>query len=1369
MSEKKEKEIFQGIGQRYWWVNEESTAVLNRGYLLQGETIESAINRITNSVSEWYNGFKGKNKKYYASVFKEIIEKGWLSMSSPIWSNEGTTRGLSISCVTGDTWINTKQGAKLAKDIIIGDELLTHKNRFRKVTNIIPTKNREDIWKLKVSTRPSDIFITGDHLVLTNLGWVRVDNLNPEKHMVAVNGKIEYDASDYVLDLSEFVKYDFIIEDNLIKKISTNKDEYRKNKFNKEGDIITSYSQPYSKIPITMDLAWAFGIWFAEGNIMGGTTNTNGIKITMHENELPLVEKWVDIMKKHFNLNGKSWLQTHKNENKKTPNIWSNGCINSVVLGNYFASFGKGCKIKQIPEYILNLPTTHLEQFLMGMLEGDGSLRKDGSYKITLSNPILISQIYQIGLKLGWDMSLQMNDKVSYEYNGVKNSSHVYTIMFRNYSLKTSKFNINAGVKFNDGLIYCPIREVMKTDKIEDVYDFTVDEDHSFSACGVVLHNCFGMSINDSISGISNKLSETIMQTKLGAGTSGYFGNLRGRGAAITNNGVSSGSVSFMELFNTTMNVVSQGSTRRGSFAAYLDIDHPDIEEFLTIKDISSPIQNLFYGVCVPDYWMKTMINEEGTYPEETVKQYRKIWSKVLESRQFKGLPYIFFTDNVNKNKPNIWKIKDEKITHSNLCISGNDRIVSNKGYLTAKQLFENGEELILFNGNIPVNSTPVLLRRKNEDVYKITLNNGMEHTVTWDHQINIIEGYSMDKKTKEYIIHRKKIPVGELKIGDKVITQNTKGIFGDYHNPELAYLLGYYQGDGTGTQNQIHICIWENNFDKESELQRCINKVYEDNKGWQGNNHKNLKIPHFFDSGVSGKFKKKTLITTLLKKLDFKKHVIPDWIWQSNEETQWNYIKGLLETDGTGYYNKKADNIEISYACNNNEYLMELQKLWYNLGIKGSIYCMSNRTKQILPDGKGGWKEYNTKPCYKLACSNKNHALLIEEKIGFLSNKGVNLPLREYRDNTKKYSKVKSIEYIGKEDVYCPTTYHPDHNIICNGILTGQCSEISIPDSDKESFVCCLSSMNLELFDQWYNLVDPETGISVVGYAHMFLDGILSGYLKKLKILINDGESFLIPSYNSTKKNRPTGLGVLGYHSYLQKIGRPFEHPLNIGLNKKIFGYLKEETDKMSIELGKEYGYAPIFDNIEEGNNGIIKERNVVKLAIAPTTSSSAILGQVSPGIEPFTSNFYKVNLAKGNFIRKNKYLDTLLNKKLEQGIIKSKEQLEDLWTDIMVKQGSVQHISEDILSKEEKDIFKTFKEISQYEIIVQASERQKYIDQSQSLNLNIPPNTPPKEVNKLIIEAWKRGIKTLYYQRSQSVSKELLSNIVSCISCEG
>lgn len=513
--------------------------------------------------------------------------------------------------------------------------------------------------------------------------------------------------------------------------------------------------------------------------------------------------------------------------------------------------------------------------------------------------------------------------------------------------------------------------------------------------------SCNGVTISDSMSSISSKLSEVMMQTKLGAGTSGYFGNLRGRGAAITNNGVSSGAVSFMELFNTTMNVVSQGSTRRGSFAAYLDIDHPDIEEFLTIKDIGSPIQNLFYGVCVPDYWMKTMINEDGTYPEEEVKRNRKIWSKVLESRQFKGLPYIFFTDNVNRNKPSIYKELGLKISHSNLC------------------------------------------------------------------------------------------------------------------------------------------------------------------------------------------------------------------------------------------------------------------------------------------------------------------------------------------------------------------------------------NEISLPDSEVESFVCCLSSMNLELFDQWYNLNDPKYGRSIVQYAIWLLDAVMTEYISKLeKELKENPHSAMRNSLNFSKRHRSIGLGVMGLHSYYQRIGRPFEHPLNVGLNKKIFSYIREESEKASDELGERFGYAPIFDELSEDileKRGIKKKRCTTLLSIAPTTSSSAILGQVSPGIEPFSSNFYKVNLAKGNFIRKNKYLEQLLNSKFESGIIKTKEELDELWSDIMVKQGSVQHISEDILSKEEKDIFKTFKEISQYEIILQASVRQEYIDQSQSLNLNIPPDTPPKEVNGLIIKAWKWGIKTLYYQRSQSVSKELLSNITNCISCEG
>jgi ribonucleoside-diphosphate reductase alpha chain len=162
--------------------------------------------------------------------------------------------------------------------------------------------------------------------------------------------------------------------------------------------------------------------------------------------------------------------------------------------------------------------------------------------------------------------------------------------------------------------------------------------------------------------------------------------------------------------------------------------------------------------------------------------------------------------------------------------------------------------------------------------------------------------------------------------------------------------------------------------------------------------------------------------------------------------------------------------------------------------------------------------------------------------------------------------------------------------------------------------------------------------------------------------------------------------------------------------------------------------------------------------MAVAPTTSSSFILGQVSPSIEPLNSNYFVKDLAKGKFTYKNPYLKRLL---------KAKDQdTDEVWKSVLIKGGSVQHLS--FLTQEEKDVFKTFGEISQKEIIIQAAQRQKYIDQGQSLNIMIPPNTKPKEVNELMIFAWEQGIKSLYYQRSANPAQELARSILDCKSCE-
>ena len=470
--------------------------------------------------------------------------------------------------------------------------------------------------------------------------------------------------------------------------------------------------------------------------------------------------------------------------------------------------------------------------------------------------------------------------------------------------------------------------------------------------------SCFNVHVPDSIEGITHKMGEVIMQTKIGGGTSGYFGELRHRGTAVTDNGKSSGSVSFMKLFDTAMDVVSQGGVRRGAFAAYLDIDHDDIEEFLQIRDIGNPIQNLFTGVCVPDYWMQDMIDGDA--------DKRRIWAKVLESRQQKGMPYIFFTDNVNRNKPQVYKDKGLTINASNLC------------------------------------------------------------------------------------------------------------------------------------------------------------------------------------------------------------------------------------------------------------------------------------------------------------------------------------------------------------------------------------SEIMLPSTADESFICCLSSMNLELYDEWKDT-------NAVKLAIYFLDAVLSEFIEK-----TEGNYYLSAARNFAIRHRALGLGVLGYHSYLQRNMIPFESMEAKMFNAKVFKQIQEQSLAASKELANIYGEPELLKGY-----GV---RNATTMAIAPTTSSSAILGQTSPGIEPFASNYYKAGLAKGNFIRKNKYLAKLLE---EKGL-----DTEDVWRNIMLNHGSIQHMHQ--LTQEEKDVFKTFKEISPLEIVTQAAQRQQYIDQAQSLNLNIPSSMPIKDVNKVIIDAWKMGVKTLYYQRSQSVSKELVINFMNCSSCE-
>lgn len=329
-------------------------------------------------------------------------------------------------------------------------------------------------------------------------------------------------------------------------------------------------------------------------------------------------------------------------------------------------------------------------------------------------------------------------------------------------------------------------------------------------------------------------------------------------------------------------------------------------------------------------------------------------------------------------------------------------------------------------------------------------------------------------------------------------------------------------------------------------------------------------------------------------------------------------------------------------------------------------------------------------------------------------------------------------------------------------------CSEICLPTADDISFVCCLSSINLRHYKDWKDTDAVETLV-------MFLDTVIGEFVERLEAFRDSDDDqkksafyFMQRAHKFAKEHRALGLGVLGWHTFLQESNIAFESAEAGALNEEIFSLINERAYNASKELAKEYGEPEVLKGYGR--------RNTTLMAVAPTTSSAFILGQVSQGIEPLMSNAFVKDVDKMKVTIKNPTLEALLE---EKGL-----NTREVWDSIRDNDGSVQHLEE--LTDHEKKVFRTFSEIDQKVIIDQAAARQKHIDQSQSLNLMIDPTISVKELNALYLYAWEKGVKTLYYQHSLNAAQQfgrkklqeqeakkpkviLAGDDSTCVNCEG
>jgi len=290
-------------------------------------------------------------------------------------------------------------------------------------------------------------------------------------------------------------------------------------------------------------------------------------------------------------------------------------------------------------------------------------------------------------------------------------------------------------------------------------------------------------------------------------------------------------------------------------------------------------------------------------------------------------------------------------------------------------------------------------------------------------------------------------------------------------------------------------------------------------------------------------------------------------------------------------------------------------------------------------------------------------------------------------------------------------------------------CSEIILPTDKERTAVCCLSSLNLEYFDEWKN-------------DSLFLADIAEMLDNVLQYFIDNAPSPVKRAIYSASRERSIGVGALGFHAYLQKNNVPWESAMATGANIKMFKHIREGLDAANLKLGKERGEAP--DCVGTGR------RFAHVMAVAPNASSSILMGNTSPSVEPFRANAYRQDTLSGSHLNKNKYLDKIIKEKCDAD---KKLDYNEIWSSIIANDGSIQHL--DFLDEWQKDVYKTSMEIDQRWIVDHAANRQSYIDQAQSINLFFRPDVNVKYLHAVHYQAWKQGLKTLYYCRSEKLAK--------------
>lgn len=798
--------------------------------------------------------------------------------------------------------------------------------------------------------------------------------------------------------------------------------------------------------------------------------------------------------------------------------------------------------------------------------------------------------------------------------------------------------------------------------------------------------SCTGNYVSDSVGSFYESLTEAAVLSKLGFGTSSYLGDIRHRGAEISRGGNASGVMPVIKNFIQMARDISQGGTRKGAWAGYLPIEHDDFYE--VVEYLKKSPEDFNFGWNVSNDFINRL-NDGDSDAELRL-------SKALHTKLLTGKGYFHFIDRVNEQNPIDYKVNGMTVEGSNLCVTPDTLLLTDKGNLPIGTLKD--KDVNAWNGDrwskVTVRQTGV-----NQKVITVKINGANDITCTPEHKFYVSNNYS--SKVVE-------VKAKDLQPGDRLENFNSPCISNGNKVLFKAYTNGFFTGDGCQHKGKSIIYL----YDKKVSLKSFI-----EHEGSRGNITVN-------DRDVGG------IRANNVKGL-MPKFFVPDATYTIKSRLDW--LAGYADADGCIYRNGDSEQLVIGSV--NLECLNKVKYLLLELGIKSKITRMFDERDVLLPknDRTGEYDYFYCKASYRLIVGGMG--LYELGRLGIKFNRLEVTFRKPQRCANRKYMVEDVIDNGEISDTYCATEPF-NHKLVFNGVLTGNCNEISLASDAYNSFSCILSSINLL---HWDDITDED-----IRDMHLFLDCICSEFLKSVKE--SEDSQYLRKVINYTEKFRSLGLGTLGYHSYLQSKLIPFDSLEALSINNKIFDRINRVVNENNYALGLEYG---VSEGCKTTGN-----RNSHVTAIAPNTTSAILCGSVSQGIEPIYANAFIQNLSCGEVIRVNPELIKVMKSK---GVYN-----QTTINDILHNDGSVQHVS--WLSDELKEVFKTAFEQNQFRIIAAANNRQMFLDQSQSLNLYIPGDADEEFVMNVHKHAFTRShLKGLYYLRSNSTVKAS-----ACTDCE-